>query len=154
MCHDEAQTLAGCKVLVVEDHPQSHELLCIYMESLAGVEVWSATDGSSAVALAEAHRPDLVLLDVMLPRMSGFEVCRRLKEQPSTRDMAVVIVTALDAPADLERAAECGADEYLTKPFERQVLLDCVRRLLLARKRKRAVARDGPRPADPRAFGA
>jgi two-component system alkaline phosphatase synthesis response regulator PhoP len=142
-------TLAGCKVLVVEDHPQSLELLRIYVESLEGVEVLSAKDGVSGVKLAETHHPDLILLDVMMPRMSGFEVCRRLKEHPATRDIVVLIVTALDTSADLERAIECGADEYLPKPFERAQLVDRVRRLLLLQKYKRASQRDLVQPPDP-----
>lgn len=138
MNDEDAQNLTGCKVLVVEDNPQSLELLRIYVESLEGVEVLSAKDGETALELAERHRPDLVLLDVMMPRMSGFEVCRRLKEQPTTRKIVVMMVTALDTHADVERAAECRADEFVTKPFERGDLLDRVRRLLIAQKRKRA----------------
>ena len=137
MTGNDPQTLAGCKVLVVEDNPQSRELLRIYVESLEGVEVLSAKDGPSGVKLAEAHRPDLILLDVMMPGMSGFEVCRRLKEHPSTRDIVVILVTALDAPTDAERAADCRADEFLTKPFDRNVLLDRVRRLLVMRQCRR-----------------
>ena len=133
----DAHTLVGCKVLIVEDHPQSLELLCIYVSSLAGVEVLSATDGPTGAKLAETDHPDLILLDVMMPGMSGFEVCRRLKEQPSTRDIVVVMVTALDAPADLERAADCHADEYIAKPFDRGVLLERIRRLLIAQKHRR-----------------
>ena len=140
-----AVTLAGCRVLVIEDHPQSLELLRVYVETLSGVEVLSADDSVAGLVLAETHHPDLVLLDVMMPRMSGFEVCRRLKEQPATRDIVVIIVTALDAQADVERAAECGADEFLTKPFERRDLLERVRRRLLARQRRRNL----PHPAGP-----
>ena len=136
VCNADAHILVGCKVLIVEDHPQSLELLRIYVSSLAGVEVLSATDGPTGVRLAETRRPDLILLDVMMPGMSGFEVCRRLKEQPSTRDIVVVMVTALDAPADLERAADCHADEYIAKPFDRGVLLERIRRLLIAQKHR------------------
>lgn len=146
------QTLTGCKVLVVEDEPQSLELLRIYVESLQGVEVLLAKDGPTAVRLAEKHHPDLVLLDVMMPRMSGFEVCRRLKEQPATRDIVIIMVTALDAQADVERAAECRADEFLTKPFDRGVLLDRVRRRLTGQRRKRELLRNaGPQKDRPRA---
>ncbi|MCP4592198.1 MAG: response regulator [bacterium] len=133
---DSSGSLAGCLVLVVEDHPQSLELLRIYLGSLEGIAILSAGDGQAAIELAEVHRPDLVVLDVMMPRMSGFEVCRRLKDHPATRDTAVLIVTALDSPADAERVAECKADGYLTKPFERAVFLDHVRRLLIRRKSK------------------
>ena len=77
--------------------------------------------------------PDLVLLDIMMPRMSGFEVCRQIKSNPKTRDILVVMVTALNETGDIERATECGADDYLSKPIDRKALVNLVRTLLSGR---------------------
>jgi two-component system cell cycle response regulator len=145
MNRTEEPNLSGCKVLVVEDNPSSLELLRIYMESLEGVQVFSAADGPTGLRLAERNRPDVILLDVMMPGMSGFEVCRRIKDQPSTRNIVVLIVTALDTQADLERAAECRADGFFSKPIDRGMLLDRVRRALVLQKRKRELKRSGGR---------
>ena len=70
-----------------------------------------------------------------MPKMSGFEVCKRLKADPKTRDIAIVMVTALNETADIERAAACGADDYISKPIDRSALVDLVRGLLAARAR-------------------
>ncbi len=80
-----------------------------------------------------AESPDLVLLDIMMPKMSGFEVCKRIKSDPKTRDIIVVMVTALSETSDVERAAECGTDDYLSKPIDRAALVKQVRSLLQSR---------------------
>jgi two-component system alkaline phosphatase synthesis response regulator PhoP len=91
------------------------------------------------------HRPDLVLLDVMMPRMSGFEVCRRIKSNPETRHTLVIMVTALNEVADYERAVESGTDDFLSKPVNKLELLTRIRSLLrvalLRRKLDRLVGR-------------
>ena len=120
-------------VLLVDDNAQNLELLEIYMEGLPEVRVVTATNGLEALAKVEQDRPDLVLLDIMMPKMSGFEVCKRLKSDPNTRDIIVVMVTALNETSDVERAAECGTDDYLSKPVDKQALLELVRNLLASR---------------------
>jgi two-component system cell cycle response regulator len=122
-------------VLVVDDNPQNLELLCIYMEDLPEVRVVTATNGLEAMSRVAEFVPDLVLLDIMMPKMSGFEVCRRIKSDPKTRDIIVVMVTALNETGDVERAAECGTDDYLCKPVERRVMVDLVRTLLSGKTR-------------------
>ena len=82
-----------------------------------------------------AELPDLVLLDIMMPKMSGFEVCKRAKSNPATRDIMIVMVTALNETGDIERAAECGADDYLPKPIDRHALVELVRNLLASKTR-------------------
>ncbi len=77
----------------------------------------------------------MVLLDIMMPKMSGFEVCRRIKNDPKTRDIVVVMVTALNETGDIERAAECGTDDYISKPIDRRALADLCRSLLAAKAR-------------------
>ena len=122
-------------VLLVDDHPQNLELLEIYMEDLPEVRVVTATNGLEAMAKVAEESPDLILLDIMMPKMSGFEVCKRIKSDPKTRDIIVVMVTALNETSDIERAAECGTDDYISKPIERKALVGLVRSLLAAKAR-------------------
>ena len=127
--------LAPAKVLIVEDNPQGLELLEVYMEDLQSeVTTSSATNGVEALEMIGRDKPDLILLDIMMPKMSGFEVCRHLKGNPETRDIQVVMITALSETGDLERATESGADDYLTKPVDRVALVNLVRAMLQARQ--------------------
>ncbi len=122
-------------VLIVDDNAQNLELLEAYMDDLPEVNVLRATNGLEALQqVADAH-PDLILLDIMMPKMSGFEVCKRIKSDPKTRDTIIIMVTALNETSDIERAAECGSDDYLTKPIDRQALIDQVRTLLASKSR-------------------
>ena len=121
------------KVLIVDDNQQNLELLEVYLESVPEVSVRTAADGVEAMGLLAKDPPDLVLLDIMMPRMSGFEVCRQIKSNPKTRDILVVMVTALNETGDIERATECGADDYLSKPIDRKALVSLVRTLLAGR---------------------
>ena len=125
------------KVLLVEDNPQQLELLLAYMEELPAVSVTTALNGADALAAVQADRPDLLLLDVMIPKISGFEVCRRLKADPATRDIAIVLVTALSDTGDHERGVECGTDDFITKPVNRIELVTRVKSLLRLRHLKR-----------------
>ncbi|MEK6675302.1 MAG: response regulator [Planctomycetota bacterium] len=120
-------------VLVVDDHPQNLELLCVYMEDLPDVRVVTATNGLEAMKKVEQESPDLILLDIMMPKMSGFDVCKRVKGDPKTRDIVVVMVTALNETGDVERAAECGTDDYISKPIDRAALVGLVRNSLTGR---------------------
>jgi len=122
-------------VLVVDDNPQNLELLVVYMEDLPDVRVVTATNGLEAVQRVAEESPDLVLLDIMMPKMSGFEVCKRIKNDPKTRDTIVVMVTALNETGDVERAAECGTDDYVSKPIDRRAMVDLVKSLLTSRAR-------------------
>ena len=124
----------GQTVLLVDDNEQNLELLEIYMEDLPHLRVITATNGLEAMTKVAQESPDLVLLDIMMPKMSGFEVCKRIKADPKTRDIPVVMVTALNEPSDIERAAECGTDDYISKPIERRALVNLVRNLLAAKR--------------------
>jgi two-component system cell cycle response regulator len=135
--------IAGSRVLIVDDNAQNVELLQAYLESLP-VEVDTAEDGVEAIDRIEdpgQPAPDLVLLDVMMPRMSGFEVCRKLKDDPHTRDIPVMMVTALNELGDIERGVESGTDEFLSKPVNKLELITRVKSLLQMR-RLRQNARD------------
>ncbi len=122
-------------VLIVDDNAQNLELLEVYMEDLPEINVVRATNGLEALQQVTDARPDLILLDIMMPKMSGFEVCKRIKTDPKTRDTIIIMVTALNETSDVERAAECGSDDYLTKPIDRKALIDQVRTLLASKSR-------------------
>ncbi len=126
-------TTAQSRILIVDDNRQNLELLEVYLEDLPQVAISTAEDGIEAMAKITETPPDLVLLDIMMPRMSGFEVCKQVKSNPKTRDILVVMVTALNETGDIERATECGADDYLSKPIDRKALVNLVNTLLSGR---------------------
>ena len=132
----EAAEIAACTLLIVDDNEQNLELLQAYVEDL-GCGVRVARDGQEALDEVDRKTPDLVLLDVMMPRMSGFQACTRIKGNPATRDIPVLMVTALNEVGDVERAVECGADDFLTKPVNRLELLTRVKSQLKIRIVKR-----------------
>lgn len=121
------------KVLIVDDNAQNLELLEAYMDDVPEVEVLTATNGLEALQQVSDASPDLILLDIMMPKMSGFEVCKKIKADPKTRDIIVIMVTALNETSDVERAAECGSDDYLAKPIDRQALIRQVKTLLASK---------------------
>ena len=133
---DEEEQLPPSKVLIADDNPQILELLEAYLEPLE-LEVSLAADGQVALDKVESVAPDLILLDVMMPKQSGFEVCRMLKEDRRYRDIPIVMITALNEVGDQERARECGADDFLCKPVNKLELLKRVRGLLKLRHLKR-----------------
>ena len=105
-------------VLLVDDNEGNQDLMALYLEGLP-VRCVVASDGQGALESIAQSRPDLVLLDVMMPRMSGFEVCRAIKSDEALRDIPVVMVTALDSVVDQDRAKSEGADGYMVKPNDR-----------------------------------
>ncbi|HOT71977.1 MAG TPA: response regulator [Anaerohalosphaeraceae bacterium] len=116
-------------VLVVDDNPQNLELILACLEDVECRTI-SAADGYTALELVKSHQPDLVLLDVMMPRISGFEVCRRIKSNPETEDIPVIMVTALNELGDIERAIQSGTDDFLSKPINKWELVVRVRTML------------------------
>jgi two-component system cell cycle response regulator len=122
-------------ILVVDDVPQNVELLLAYLETL-NCTLHVAVDGIDALEKVPKVKPDLILLDIMMPRMSGFEVCRRLKADPKTRDIPILMVTALNELGDIERGVESGTDDFLTKPINKLELLTRVKSLLRVRQYK------------------
>jgi two-component system, OmpR family, alkaline phosphatase synthesis response regulator PhoP len=129
-----AQTTPPARVLIADDNPQGVELLEAYLGD-TGYEVATAFDGEETLQKVRDWRPELVLLDVMMPKLSGFEVCKRLKADPATRGVAVLMITALDQPSDVDRAVDAGTDDFLTKPINQTDLLRRVRALLASRRK-------------------
>jgi two-component system alkaline phosphatase synthesis response regulator PhoP len=125
----EQEQLAASRVLVVDDNAQNLELIAAYLDSL-GVQVDTATDGLKALEKVQEGDFSLILLDIMMPKMSGFEVCPKLKNDPKTRNIPVVMVTALNELGDIERAVASGADDFITKPVNRLELITRVKSLL------------------------
>ncbi len=116
-------------ILVIEDDPLSARLVSL-MLGTEGYEVILAPDGLQALELAQDTLPDLVVLDLMMPQLDGYEVLRRLLTEPKTAGTPVVVVSARAQPADRQKAAQLGASAYLTKPYRRKDLLDVVHSLL------------------------
>ena len=141
MSKQDEPSVPPSKVLIADDSLQNLELLEAYMAEMPEVESLRATDGEQTLEMVLCERPDLVLLDIMMPKMSGFEVCKKMKADPETADIPVVMVTALNEPMDMERGLESGADDYLTKPIAKQDLIDRVRRLLKVRHVKGSLDR-------------
>lgn len=117
------------RILVVDDVEPNVRLLEAKL-TLEYYEVLTATDGATALEIAAAERPDIILLDVMMPGMDGFETCRRLKADPATRHIPVVLVTALDGREDKIKGLEAGADDFVTKPIDDVILFARVKSLV------------------------
>jgi two-component system alkaline phosphatase synthesis response regulator PhoP len=121
--------MAKQKILAVDDEEDILELLRFNLTK-EGFAVVCAASGEEALKSALSHRPDLILLDLLLPGMDGLEVAKRLKSDPSTREIPVIMVTAKGEEADIVTGLEVGAEDYITKPFSRKVLIARVRAVL------------------------
>lgn len=117
------------KVLIVEDEESLLKLESILLTS-KGYEVKGVSNGQAALDAFAEERPDLVLLDIMLPEIDGFEVCRRIKENPETKDIPVVMLTAKKSRKDMARGEKVGADWYITKPFKSAMVIKTIQRFL------------------------
>ncbi len=128
------------RVLIADDNPQNVELLEAYLAA-GDWDIRTAPDGEETLRQVRDWRPDLILLDIMMPKISGFEVCKRLRADPQTREIAVLMVTGLDQPSDMDKAVEAGTDDFVTKPIKKPELLLRVRSLLTAKQNKRELDR-------------
>ena len=123
------------KILIADDNLQNVELLEAYLSEV-DCELRTAYDGEETLRAVDEFAPDLVLLDVMMPRLSGFEVCRKLRANPATKETLILMVTALNEASDFERGVQAGTDDFLTKPVNKVELLCRVRSLLRVRHLK------------------
>src|SRR4051794_25929421 len=135
-----ANALPESTVLIVDDNAQNVELLQAFLEALP-VKVVTAYDGVEALEKVQEHRPDLILLDIMMPRMSGFQVCKKLKTDSETKDIQILMVTALNELGDIEQASESGTDDFVSKPVNKFELLTRVKSLLRVRHLKSELER-------------
>jgi len=111
------------KILIIDDEPDIIEFCQMALEA-NGYEVLSALSGESGLEIIASTPPDLILLDIMMPGMDGFEVCKRLKGSDDTKDIPVFMVSAKALELDLQRGHEVGCDDYVVKPFEMKALLE------------------------------
>src|SRR6266581_4118523 len=127
--------MAREKILIAEDNPEGAELLEAYLDG-TDYDIDIAIDGDDTLKKVQAAPPDLILLDVMMPKISGFEVCKRLKAKPETRDIIIHMITALDQHHDIDRAVEVGTNDFLTKPINKTELLLRIKAALASRQYK------------------
>jgi CheY-like chemotaxis protein len=132
MTGDFDQEVRNSVILIADDTEQNVELLQAYLDEL-GCKVVIASDGQETLDRVADSKPDLLLLDIMMPRVSGYEICRKLKSDPATASIPICMVTALNEEGDIERAVEAGTDDFLSKPINRWELLTRVRSLLRVR---------------------
>ncbi len=134
---DQPVRVAGDKVLCIDDDPLIRQLLTLTLQK-SGFAPLMAPDGPTGLALAAAERPRLILVDIMMPGMDGYEVCRLLKADPRTADIPLIILTAYPEPKLTTKAFQAGAALALTKPFEPEKLIATLRAALALKDRRRS----------------
>lgn len=120
------------RILIADDNEPNRELLEVYLADV-DCEIATAVDGSDTLEKVASFEPDIILLDIMMPKLSGFEVCQQLKADPVTRQIMVLMVTALGELGDIERAVEAGTDDFLSKPVNKIELVKRVENMLKLR---------------------
>ncbi|MGQ9573752.1 MAG: response regulator [Thermoguttaceae bacterium] len=124
--------MSKSRILIADDNATNVELLEVYLSDM-DCETATAVDGRDTLNKVAEFRPDLILLDIMMPKLSGFEVCKKLKSDPATRNIMILMVTALNEPGDIERAVLAGCDDFLSKPIHKVELLKRVENMLKLR---------------------
>lgn len=125
-------TAPKSRILIADDNPTNVELLEVYLADL-DCEIAVAVDGRDTLDKVATFQPDLILLDIMMPKLSGFEVCKQLKQSPQTRGVMILMVTALNELGDIERAVNAGTDDFLSKPVNKLELVKRVENMLRLR---------------------
>jgi two-component system alkaline phosphatase synthesis response regulator PhoP len=120
------------RILIADDNEPNRELLEAYLAGL-DCETAIAVDGQDTLTKTKSFQPDLILLDVMMPKLSGFEVCQKLKSDPATRKVMILMVTALNEAGDIERAVKAGTNDFVSKPVNKVELLKRVENMLLVK---------------------
>lgn len=117
------------KILLVDDEPDALEIYSMRLE-VTGYEVIKADDGEKALEMAKSENPDLIILDLMLPKIEGYDVCRTLKFDDGYKNIPIVILSALSQSADRQKAIDAGADDYFSKPVDFSTLLNRIAKLI------------------------
>ena len=120
------------RILIADDNGPNVELLEAYLADVE-CEMAVAVDGRDTLDKVSSFKPDLILLDVMMPKLSGFEVCKKLRQDPATKDIMILMVTALNELGDIERAVDAGTDDFLSKPVNKLELVKRVENMLKLR---------------------
>jgi len=128
----EVKELSKSRILIADDNGPNVELLEAYLADL-DCEIQIAVDGRDTLDKVASFKPDLILLDVMMPKLSGFEVCQQLKQDAKTKNVMILMVTALNELGDIERAVDAGTDDFLSKPVNKVELLKRVENMLKLR---------------------
>jgi CheY-like chemotaxis protein len=128
----KTENAAKSRILIADDHGPNVELLEAYLSGI-DCEIAVAVDGRDTLDKVAEFKPDLLLLDVMMPKLSGFEVCQRLKSDKGTRNVMILMVTALNELGDIERAVQAGTDDFLSKPVNKLELVKRVENMLKLR---------------------
>ncbi len=121
--------MATNRILIADDNQTNVELLETFLLSV-DCEIEMAYDGAETLEKVKSFQPDLILLDIMMPKLNGFEVCKTLKSNPETSQIMILMVTALNELGDIERAVEAGCDDFLSKPINKVELLKRVKNML------------------------
>ena len=121
--------MAESRILIADDNQANCELLEAYLAEVA-CDVAMAVDGQDTLDKVDSFKPDLILLDIMMPKLNGFEVCKKIKEDPERRRIMILMVTALNELGDIERAVAAGTDDFLSKPVQKIELLKRVENML------------------------
>ena len=121
--------MSSNRILIADDNQANCELLEAYLAHVDG-DVETAIDGQDCLEKVASFKPDLILLDIMMPKLSGFEVCQQLKQAPDTSHIMILMVTALNEQGDVERAVNAGTDDFLSKPIQRVELVKRVENML------------------------
>ncbi len=130
--NNDSSSAGTSRILIADDNEPNRELLEVYLADI-DCEIVTAVDGSDTLEKVESFKPDIILLDIMMPKLSGFEVCQQLKADPVTRQIMVLMVTALGELGDIERAVEAGTDDFLSKPVNKIELVKRVENMLKLR---------------------
>ena len=123
----------AAKILIADDNQQNVELLEAYLSDIE-CTIETAADGEETLQKVRGDAPDLILLDIMMPKISGFEVCRKLKSNEKTKEIQILMITALNQVGDIERAVQAGTDDFLIKPVNKLELVLRVKSLLRVRR--------------------
>jgi len=126
------------RILVVDDEIYIVHILEFSL-TMEGYSILTASDGEEALRVIDSERPDLVVLDIMMPKLDGYEVCRRLRQDEQFQELPVILLSAKGRPVDREAGLQAGADDYITKPFSPRKLLEKIRELLERKEMRKVV---------------